>query len=617
MDQHHIIKKQILDVDLDTDVGSFVFKSELSDLYYSEIVPLLEQYCSEISDTSEILRIDRLEVDLGSIDPSNLVNEFRSKIIERFPGELKKKLETVPSKVEQTVIENLLSDSGAYVANDNEDISTSHRSEATQSRLETLTYFLETGTLPWWIGKEVKVDVVAEMEAQIQQPSDSFKQLIYKISNNPGLSKRLTYYFSDNILESVISLFKDQHIDLIINTRAELTEALSRFASLKNISEQRIRNEIWQCVLSSLSNNRKGLRDRNSITRTVVEWLADVFQLSRDSVVDFIATRIQIETDYYIKDLAFNQKKAITNFFTLTSDLVRNSDFITSNPKSIVKLINEISTVLYQVIESIDKSDQWSVGVLKDNIQKKDLSKHFKTLKEQLLLLSKELRKMYDQDRVIENTSLVGDVSSVLEVIKQINEDYSDDETVTETPELSTAVKKHNELFAESEEFYVNNSGIVLFWPYLEKFFESVGLLENRQFKDQESQEKAILLLQFIVNGETTFDEYDLVLNKILCGLDPNTPIPVAMSFADHELSEAVDLISALIQHWSILKNTSPDTLRQMFLIRDGMIMKRDGNWVLRVEDQSLDVLLDKMPWQFTTIKLPWMENLIFVEWRL
>ena len=41
----------------------------------------------------------------------------------------------------------------------------------------------------------------------------------------------------------------------------------------------------------------------------------------------------------------------------------------------------------------------------------------------------------------------------------------------------------------------------------------------------------------------------------------------------------------------------------------------RDGSWLLRVERRGYDLVLDRFPWAFDWLKLPWMEMAMRVEW--
>jgi Contractile injection system tape measure protein len=94
-----------------------------------------------------------------------------------------------------------------------------------------------------------------------------------------------------------------------------------------------------------------------------------------------------------------------------------------------------------------------------------------------------------------------------------------------------------------------------------------------------------------------------------------NSPIPVELSFHEAEWKEADLLLESVIEHWKVLKNTSVNGLRETFFKRDGLIMKNDVGWLLKVERKTLDVLLDNIPWGFSTLHLQWMPEVLHVEW--
>jgi hypothetical protein len=84
----------------------------------------------------------------------------------------------------------------------------------------------------------------------------------------------------------------------------------------------------------------------------------------------------------------------------------------------------------------------------------------------------------------------------------------------------------------------------------------------------------------------------------------------------DEECSAADTLLQAAIDHWAVLGKTSPDGLREVFLQRDGKLIKEGHSWKLSVEQKAQDILLDKLPWNLSLIKLPWMKEILKVEWR-
>ena len=167
-------------------------------------------------------------------------------------------------------------------------------------------------------------------------------------------------------------------------------------------------------------------------------------------------------------------------------------------------------------------------------------------------------------------------------------------------------------------DFEVNlkNAGLVILWPYLERYFELLEMVNNKKFKSKKAARRAVQLLQYLVTGLDSAPEHELLLNKVLCGVEIATPMPFEIELSDQERDISEQMLKGLLQNWPRLKNTSIEALREGFLVRDGRLIETDEVWQLKVEDKTLDILMDSMPWSFGIIKLPWMNKRLNVEWR-
>lgn len=167
----------------------------------------------------------------------------------------------------------------------------------------------------------------------------------------------------------------------------------------------------------------------------------------------------------------------------------------------------------------------------------------------------------------------------------------------------------------DPEELYVDNAGLVVLWPFLSHFFGHVGLLEEKQFKDAAARQRAVGLLQYLATGDVSFPEYLLPLNKVLCGMEVTEVFDFGEPLAEAETEECTNLLHAVIAQAPILRDMSPTGFRGSFLLRRGMLSTRDGAWLLRVERETYDVVLDRFPWTIQWVKLPWMDAPLRVEW--
>ena len=164
---------------------------------------------------------------------------------------------------------------------------------------------------------------------------------------------------------------------------------------------------------------------------------------------------------------------------------------------------------------------------------------------------------------------------------------------------------------------YIDNAGLVLLHPFLPGLFEELGYTAAREFLSADMKCRAVHMLQFIVNGEEEMPEYFLSLNKLFCAMENDEHIDRFIRLTDAEKDEAIKLIQAVIGHWTVLKNTSVEGLQQGFLQRHGKLSfnAADGYWKLQIEKTGIDVLLEKLPWGFSYIQLPWMKYSLITEW--
>ena len=223
---------------------------------------------------------------------------------------------------------------------------------------------------------------------------------------------------------------------------------------------------------------------------------------------------------------------------------------------------------------------------------------------------------------ILSQQLLKNSLPSTREITQRLIESIAYDADNLHTPAASDSTKTiesdraYSDEQAVVEDIYIENAGIVLAAPYLPRLFDMLGLTEKSAFKDREAAARGVHILQFLVNESISSPEYQLVLNKILCGVKPGRPIKRGIELSEQEKDQLESLLLGMIQHWKSLGNTSTTGLRESFLQRHGRLQLKDDAWHLSVEAKSFDMLLDQIPWSYSTIKFPWMDRVIYVEWR-
>ena len=162
------------------------------------------------------------------------------------------------------------------------------------------------------------------------------------------------------------------------------------------------------------------------------------------------------------------------------------------------------------------------------------------------------------------------------------------------------------------EGLFVANAGVIIVHPFLPQLFNVIGVSVDNELTNPS---RAALLIHHLATGEYSADEHQLVLAKILCGVPVEYPLRREPPVTEREAQECTVLLEAVVEHWSVLRNTTADGLRGNFLSRAGKLELSSDGWLLYVERQSFDILLDHLPWSIGHVQLPWMRSLIRVEW--
>ena len=248
--------------------------------------------------------------------------------------------------------------------------------------------------------------------------------------------------------------------------------------------------------------------------------------------------------------------------------------------------------MLVSLIRTIPKIMQ---PLLEPGVKNQDLSPE--------LILATKLAKGLKQEKIKQLIKKYGAIQSQTKITSgKLSDIKAENKNVRKAPE---------ETFIE-----INNAGIVLLWPYLTMFFKETGLLSEKEFVDLACQQKAVHLLHYLVFKGKEAEEHEWALNKILCGMDISDFVPVEFEVTEAEKKECNNLLISAINNWKALKSTTPEGLRQAFLQRTGVLEDdRDGPKI-KIETKGVDILLNRLPYPISIIKLPWIKGLIHVEWQ-
>ncbi|MDC8005360.1 contractile injection system tape measure protein [Aureisphaera galaxeae] len=214
-------------------------------------------------------------------------------------------------------------------------------------------------------------------------------------------------------------------------------------------------------------------------------------------------------------------------------------------------------------------------------------------------------------------TYLAENEFEVFGAVKEEVNEKDDIEAILEALQGSREESQSHTQSPMDHSVYIQNAGLVLLHPFLAPLFQKLGYLEDTKWKRVQLQHRAVLVLQYLSNFDIEIFESDLLLNKILCGVKPTDTVRTEWEITAEEKEECDSLLQAVIDHWSILKDTSVPTLQETFLQRDGKLLEyKENKYELTLEQKGLDILLDHLPWGIGTIKTPWMEHFLSCYWN-
>lgn len=552
----HIIHR----INLEIDVPDVRLANQLKDdsvrLLYNEILPKLEKYMDTLVSVDEYIQLNQLNINLDNLSEENFEEEFTWSVLQAFH----EKTDTIvePSSLKKNHF--------------NKDVDDELASKYTKEQLafESFLFFLETGRLPWWCEKYGKLPDDEKLLEILNNSSPQFVARLIKLLNHNTIA-----------LERLLNQFSLELFFQIIFTAIKVQ---SEFA--KEALPQRI------IVLL-----------QNFVERAKSEGhtLSNLQQIFTKRVIIQIINRKEIFTE---------QKK-----LNISDDLL--SEITELDPINQLDLKSLFNEIRLEVSSSLQNPDIEETEKTNEDISLDKTSQSRNNLRDSTII-SKSINPLVPKENqgsdTQETETFQKENTSEIQVEQQ-DSDFQENREVTETTQKESGKNYKKSIEAESG-IFTSNAGLVLLHPFFESLFSDFELLVNGQFKDDEAQTMSVHLLHYLATKEELAPEYELVMEKFLCGWNLDQPIAREILLNQKMKDECETLLSAAIRHWSALKSTSPDGLREGFLQREGKLIMNDFQDRLLVESKAQDVLLSFLPWGYGIVKLPWKEMPFYVEWQ-
>jgi hypothetical protein len=597
--QRHIIKRQVFELTVGRATDAQRLQTEVSRIYRQRIVPLIEQYCTALSAPDRIHRIALLELDLGQVDLQHLEDALVARISAQLGTLLADQI---------SVQERHAASPGTH--------------PQTMSQLELFSLFAQTGSLPWWADAGQSHLLEDCLHHLMQYAPGLLCRVLRGLAHDSRCLQRLVQHYGDAHLAALCGVLAPALRSSLVPLLADLVAVLQTTNIPTAGRPAQRRTSAWSTIVSLASLRGQDYREPFSFCRELLPRLARAWQVTPAALLAAIRQALRPGPTPGRAGLEAMIERLARTLPTARGRAVASLPALLARWQRAGGVLASLAALLTPIVAWVPAQEhgQWlavlaplASQVAPGTLELREVAPGLQVLL-QTLLTQQQLPPTVVSEwrREVQQIAVTRPTVEVVQQLKQWLEDAVPDVSRPVEPAEDHTVDLR---FSDADELYIDNAGLVILWPFLERFFERLGLVTAHRFQDAAAVHRAVGLLQYLASADPSPPEYLLPLNKVLCGMALDEVWALDTPLTEAEAEECTDLLTAVITHAPILHNMSLPGFRGTFLLRQGVLSARDGAWLLRVQRETYDVVLDRFPWSVAWVKLPWMDTLLRVEW--
>jgi len=180
--QRHRIRRYLFEVELDGIERAGPVQDTLTRVQRDHIEALLDTCLSERCPADQLLRIERLELNLGSLP----IETLESALLQRMQSALRSAIATQQEQASRDA---------AHIGEDLE----------AETQLELIAFFLQTGTVPWWVDTSEKRPVATALHRLLSRKTPQVMAQLRSLLRDAGRCLRLIRHSEDGALLQLLS----------------------------------------------------------------------------------------------------------------------------------------------------------------------------------------------------------------------------------------------------------------------------------------------------------------------------------------------------------------------------------------------------------------------------
>jgi hypothetical protein len=434
---------------------------------------IIDEFFSDFSQNTELIKIDRLVLDLGVFSEVNFEMELENTLRAQLPVILAKLLKRPNEEIKQLTTE--------------------------ESGFQLLEFFLKNGFFPWWAPKDPKFNLDTLIEKLIQKYPVEVKDFFEFNIRSAEIRNRLEYQISKKTLRSVSQIITGENA-VIYDWYLKQLEFLHQHPKIRSISKKNYRAYLDQLFLAYLG---------QGVGSEISPQFFGIYLLENMEIkYDIPGQEIQ---KYYQKRISKNTvKKEEQKWLQSIAEWVEGNHFKGTKTKR-----SKVQIVL-QFLETgiIPLEETWIVSVediesliLELNSQQKP--GHIVWIKElKKLLASPNVLQRMEQQLSVETLNSIHVLLYGKRVFREIENIRRETKILTDLPHFPVFLKKQfNQLFQSAVSRYFlsyqkQQEFVKDFLLFFRKFFEEKtqfsweNYWEDLSRKDQEILQQSNILLR-------------------------------------------------------------------------------------------------------------------------
>lgn len=552
----HIINKVFLEINTNSKEKGYYLKDNIDAFLQKEIFSFLENYFDELDskNPSHSVQLEKLNIDIA-INQNLDSEDFKEQILQKITKQVEEVFEKEDSNIEGYKL-----------------------IKPQEKEIESFFHFLETGTNTWWKTSNNNFKIIDDSTFDEILNDEIFSFKWKNTIQKPIVRTRFIKQFSDN---QIVTILK-KGILLKKNNADNSAKTIKIVAIKKNIETNISKNQlipnqrflIWEIVVLSLLDTSDSI-----LKQKLSRLICNVFE--------------------------FHKKKSFLEHRELLLKEIENQ-ITHQNELELLANLDAIVLIIEKKLDKVILKEKETGIETQKEIETEKIQDNQKTTSDSdLILLRNKNETVRSDDKNIEslsNKSIEKDPNNHEEVIDEKEPSFEKEENIIDATSRN------------SSDLYVENAGLVLIHPFLKSLFENCKLLGKDNTIN--NPEVGAHLLHYIATGKEQDYENAMAFEKFLCNIPLSQPIERNIFLSEEMKKEAEAMLQAVLSNWDIMKTSSAELLQNEFLQRPAKLtINGDESPTIIIERKTQDILLDKLNWNLSIIKLAWKKRIIYVNW--